>query len=378
MIVLRPLARLWQAAALALLTMVVGVSAFAAPASRVFEVTGVRVDVTAATAAAAREQALADGEAAAFRRLIERLTLPADRGLLPELTRHEITSLVREFSVAEEKVSPVRYLARLDFSFDADKIRRLLADSGIAYAATRSKPLLVLPVLRSAGATLLWDDPNPWRAAWAVRAQTLADGLVPVVVPLGDLADIAVVGAEQALAGEGQRFAQLSQRYRTGDTLIAQAVLERPSAGPAQLQVTVDRHRPAERDRVFARSFRIDPGDDLDGVFAAVVDAVVGRLEDDWKQDNLLRFDRLSVAAVVVPIATLEDWLAVRRRLGGVAVLERFDLVLLSRDQARVNLYYAGTPHQLMVALQQNDLVLTGDGADWRLGLATGVRPDAG
>jgi hypothetical protein len=91
-------------------------------------------------------------------------------------------------------------------------------------------------------------------------------------------------------------------------------------------------------------------------------------MENDWKQENLLQFDRPSVAAVTVRIAELGDWLTVRRRLENVAVLQRVDLVLLSRDQARVNLYYAGTPHQLLVALEQADLSLAQEGAEWILG----------
>src|SRR3990167_2989805 len=61
-----------------------------ASASVVFDVTGVAVDVTADTAAAARERAIAEGERAAFRRLLERLTLRSDHSRLPELPRAEI------------------------------------------------------------------------------------------------------------------------------------------------------------------------------------------------------------------------------------------------------------------------------------------------
>ena len=90
---------LCRAVTIALLAMAIAFPSIVEAATDLFEVKGVKVDVTAKTAAAAREQALAEGEAKAFRLLIDRLTLPADRGLLPELTRHEISSLVKEFSV---------------------------------------------------------------------------------------------------------------------------------------------------------------------------------------------------------------------------------------------------------------------------------------
>ena len=51
----------------------------------VFEVRDVAVDVTAETAAQAREQAHAEGEAVAFRILLERLTLRIEHEGLPHL-----------------------------------------------------------------------------------------------------------------------------------------------------------------------------------------------------------------------------------------------------------------------------------------------------
>jgi hypothetical protein len=368
-------ADLRRAVTIALLTTMIAAPSVVAAAANVFEVRDVKVDVTAKTAAAAREKALADGEVEAFHRLIQRLALPADRALLPELTRQEISSLVKDFSVAQEKASTVRYLASLDYTFKADKIRRLLVDSGVPYAATRSKPILVLPVYQSAGALILWDEPNRWRDAWAARPEEA--GLVPTIVPIGDLTDIAAISAEQAVQGDPARLAAMARRYGTGDTLVVHAVQENQApAEPPGLKVTVGRYRPEGRVQAFVRTFRAQQGETLDAVFDRAVDAIIGQMENDWKQENLLQFDRPSVAAVTVRIAELGDWLTVRRRLENVAVLQRVDLVLLSRDQARVNLYYAGTPHQLLVALEQADLSLAQEGAEWILGPTAAVAPN--
>ena len=58
-----------------------------ATAQDVFEVSGVAVDVTAETAAAARARALASGEQRAFEILLDRLTLKSDIDRLPVLSR---------------------------------------------------------------------------------------------------------------------------------------------------------------------------------------------------------------------------------------------------------------------------------------------------
>ena len=74
--------------------------------------------------------------------------------------------------------------------------------------------------------------------------------------------------------------------------------------------------------------------------------------------------------AAVVPITRLKDWLDVRARLAGVAVVRRAEMVLFSRSEVRVNLHFIGDRDQLALALEQSDLRLFEEGGQWRLGLA--------
>src|SRR5260370_39111716 len=171
----------------------------ASTADDIFTVPDIAVDATANSALAAREAARIDGQRRAFGVLIERLTLAADRGRVPRLSDQQLTELVRDFEVANERSSAVRYLAAYTFRFRAGDVRRLLADAGVPFAETVSKPVVVLAVLRRCESAPMWDDPNPWRGAWADRQ--VAAGPVPFLLPLGDAADVPAIGAEPALAG---------------------------------------------------------------------------------------------------------------------------------------------------------------------------------
>jgi hypothetical protein len=335
-----------------------------------FEVSGVAVDVTAETAAAAREKALLEGEARAFRHLLERLTLRGDHDRLPDLGGDEISTYVLDFAIAEEKTSAVRYLARLDFRFKADDVRRLLTDYGLRFAETSSKPLLVLPVYQAVAAMRLWDDPNPWLEAW--KALPPADGLVPLVLPLGDLMDIAAIGVDQAVNGDVQRLAAVAGRYNTADVLVARAILRTGVTGLPEIEVVVSRHGSVAERRSVVAALAAQPGETVEAVLRRAAAQVSRQVEDRWKRDNLLLFDQSAVVAVIVPIAGLAIWLDVRGRLAGVAVVQRVDLVLLSRDEVRVNLHYIGEHGQLIVALKQADLDLSRQGDDWILSLSGG------
>jgi len=338
----------------------------AADAVDVFEVKDVAVDVTAATAAEAREEALVQGEIAAFQRLLERLTLRGHREKLPELPKADIDIYVQDFSVADEKTSSVRYLARLNFRFKAEEVRRLLHDFGIPFAETMSKPVLVLPVFQDAGALILWDDPNPWRDAWASRPPTA--GLVPTILPIGDLADIAAIGAEQAMDGDMQRLNAVALRYGASDTLVVFGVLRFDAANNRRaLEVYFTRYGTQLREQTEVMSFAQEKIETVPQLLLRAARELTQIVEDNWKRDNLLQLARSGAVAVVVPITGLKDWLAVRKRLQQVAVVRRAEMVLLSQDEVRVNLHFLGDPGQLALALEQADLRLFEESGEWLL-----------
>ncbi len=331
-----------------------------------FSVRGVKVDVTAASAVEARDKARMLGERAAFRQLLERLTMRVDHVRLPDFPTAEIATYVFDFEVAREKASTVRYLATLNYNFKAREIRNLLIDMGISFAETTSKPVLVLPVYQAAGTLLLWDDPNPWRQAWTGRPEL--DSLVPAILPTGDLADIAAIGPEQAVAGDDQRLSVIAARYNAGDTVVAHATLRMDRSRP-DLETYVTRYGTAMQEQTIVKSFTLKDQENLEGLLARAATELTSQIEDNWKRDNLLQFDKRAVVAVKIRINSLKDWLNIRNRLDGVAVIRSSDLVLLSLDEARVNLHYIGEPGQLALALEQTDLKIFREGDGWVLEL---------
>ncbi len=332
----------------------------------VFVTSGLKVDVTAASTAEARDKALAMGERAAFRQLLERLTMRRDHFRLPAFSAAEIAAFVLDFEVAQEKASAVRYLATLNYSFKADAVRRMLIDREIAFAETTSKPVLVLPVYQAAGALLLWDDPNPWRHAWAERPEIFS--LVPAILPGGDLSDIATIGPEQAVSGDEQRLSAIAGRYDAGDTIVAHATMNMDRGRP-DLEVYVTRYGTAQQEQTVVKSFTSGEQETLDMMLTRAAVELTRQIEDNWKRDNLLQFGQQAVVAVKIRIGGLADWLDIRNRLGGVAVIRKSDLVLLSLDEVRVNLHYIGEPGQLALALEQADLVINREGDGWVLEL---------
>ncbi len=330
----------------------------------VFEIRNVVVDVTDESATLARKKALEQGSNEAFQRLLHRLTLIRDRPRLPRLEQEEISGFVRDFGVADEKTASKRYLARLSYRFNRKKIRDLLKDFNLEFAETQSKPVLVLPVFQTAGAIALWDDPNPWRQAWTNVVEF--EGLVPLKRPAGDLADVASIGPEQAVQGDRERLQAIADRYQTGAVIVAYAQLGLDAAVARQrLEVLVTRYGNDPEPVTEELIYRQGEQETVAQLLTRAAYEVGDHIENQWKETNLLKLDRPNIAAVVIPITGIRDWLKVQDRLKGVALVRRTELVLLSLDEARVNLHYVGESEQLRISLGQADLTMVQEDGEW-------------
>jgi hypothetical protein len=349
-----------------LLLLLLGTAAAAQqPGADVFTIPHVAADATAANASAARDQALAEGQRKAFRILMQRLTLPTDASRLPNVSGSQLTDLVQGFEVGNERRSGVRYLANYTFHFRPEAVRQLLRQSGIAFAETPSKPLVVLPVLHEGDRTVLWDDPNPWRDAW--NSVQLPLGLVPVVTPLGDLNDVAAIDADSAARGEQEHLAAISQRYGGADVLVTQAVPK--TDGTDGVDVTTTRYSPgvSGSEQTWVTSASANAGESPADLMRRAAGDTMAQVEEAWKVANILDTRLSGTLVALVPVGTLPDWIAVRDRLVGIPAVRSTQLVSLDREGARVEIRYIGDPAQLRLALGQRDLELSGTDPDWVL-----------
>jgi hypothetical protein len=330
-----------------------------------FMASGVAVDVTAGSASEARDRALAQGQLLGFATMLRTLTDPADHGRLPRADPATVANMITGFEIEEEKASAVRYIATLTYRFDASSVRTMLQNLGIPFAEGRGRPMLVLPVLNAGGAALLWEEPNPWRDAWLRRAR--ASGLVPLVLPIGDLVDISKVSAEQAMAGDAGALADLAARYQAADVLVVIATADAVAG-------TVD-----------ASAFRYGVGGGVavarasvagaENPFADAAAQITARLEADWKSQNMVRADLSGQIGVIVPVQSLSDWTLLRRRLGAVGSIRQARLVRLQRGQAQIDLDFVGTIDQLQRTLAQQGLDLRQGLAAWVLSLPGAAMP---
>lgn len=333
--------------------------------SKIYEVNDVPVDATAESAAAARQQALRAGEREAFNRLVRRITLREYHSQLPNPDHGTISTYVRDFAVSDEKTSSVRYLARMHVRFRSNDIRQLLNEFGIPFSETVSKPVLVLPVVERNGVFSLWEETNRWRQAW--NTVDNQGRMVPIVRPGGDLTDIATIGTQHTVNGDLIRLKSITTRYDAGSVLVAIAFVDTSAINYKGLEVQLARYGPGFDGAVRTYRFTGPADESLDALMARTVDSVSENLEETWKRSNLMNLDDRGLLPVSVPISSLPDWMNMQQRISRAAVVSKMDVVLLSREEARVNLHFLGTLQQLTIALAQNDLQLTQQEGVWMI-----------
>jgi hypothetical protein len=361
--------RAWTLRAIATLALmavaVVACTASAAADDDLFEVLDIKVDETDQTAAAAREKALAEGERRAWDVLVQRLADPQQRRL-PQFSQREIGDAVKDIWVTEEKTSPVRYIASLNYNFRPASVRRLLTSRGVRFTMTPSQPVVVLPVYEAAEGRLLWDDPNPWRQAWqSVRVR----GLVPIKVPNGDLADLSIVGVDQALAGDRSRLVELAQRHGAGDALVTVATVEPgPASTSRNLKVSAIRYSATSAQPLAERSFAIEAGAVTPDLLRQAALTVADDLQAAWRHGTATapaESKPTSATMVAVPLPSLEEWVRMRTRLQTLPQVQSVTLQSITREEARLMIVYPGKTEELSSALAERGLYLRDRDGGW-------------
>lgn len=346
------------------------------PDSGVYEVTGVPADVTADSAAHARDEAVKQGQRAALEQLLQRLG--ADSTLAAKLSDDDIAALVQSFEVENERSSSVRYLGTFTVQFRPGAVRNFLGGHNASFSDTVSRPVLVLPVMMNNGHPVLWEENTSWRQAWDSGAH--GGGLVPVVLPTGGLDDIALLSTDEAMAGKDDSLAALANKYQAGSVLVT--VLDGDLTKPgSSLTVELRRYDASGASLSNTSVVLAVPADkkELDALMPQAVKQVRTQLEADWRQEQggeaasanpdtgaapPTEAGPTAFLPVDVPIATLAEWEKIRQKLDHVPSIRHAEIITLARGLTNIEIEFTGDIPQLQNALATQNLSLVQDTAN--------------
>lgn len=326
-----------------------------AQAGAVYTATGIDVDVTGDTATL-RDQAVLQGQRLGLQKVLAQIA-PAERVQSLTLPSDDvISSWLQDFEIEQEKSSATHYIGRYTFRFLADPVQQFLAGNNVAFAQAQTKRVLVLPVYTDeTGNSTLWGSANLLLLPWGAKAPS--SSLVPLVLPSGDVSDSTTLSATQALAGDTQRLAALAQRYSAGEVMVTEVKAAPVGAdGMQSFAVSATRYG-RQATTQFSDTVAGDPAA-LEDLLSQSVDRTINWVQGQVRETNLVDASRQTAMMVDVPLASLKQWVDIKKQLGGVPSLKSVRLVSLTKAMAVLDIAFLGDIPQFQRSLAQQDLAL--------------------
>ena len=131
----------------------------------IFGVAGVRIDQRAENASKARDVGIRNAAERAFAIVLDRL-LPTAEGQAQFMAAHDLDDFSDFTHIVEENNLEQRYIATLDFCFDAARLRQAMIAAGLQWSELQSPPILVVPVWKGPDGARAWYRDNKWLAGW--------------------------------------------------------------------------------------------------------------------------------------------------------------------------------------------------------------------
>jgi hypothetical protein len=323
-----------------------------------FQINDVVADVTAANAAAARDKAVMQAQRSALEQLMGRLG--AEATLATKQSDDALAGLVQGFEVQQERTSSVRYIGTFTVQFKPAAVRALLGQGGHEVTVTRGKPTLILPVVQSGTRVILWEDNTAWRKAWESAAS--GGGLIPLVVPMGDMTDIATINGQEAISGKPEAWQAIMGKYQAVDAALA--ILQEPAAATDPVRVSLQRW---QTEGSLAAPVVVSVNNSATAAAEGVRQLKL-ELDQQWREASKPpAMGPVSRLPIAVPTPNLAVWSGVQARLAAIPAIKRTNIIALSRGGANIELEYQGSLPDLQQALLAQNLILTSAAGGWLL-----------
>jgi hypothetical protein len=331
-------------------------AAFADP----YKVKDLLIDKTAATAAEARKLATDEARLVAAQRLIDRLTLPEDRGQAREPIDVNVvaTRLSRNQETQEQqKTFPVpggiRITGVVAQNFVAKDVRDYLDARGVPYVDTQAAKALLVP---SVGGGV---DAAQWGAQWTQtvnqggQSRVVGQSDDTVLTPYVALDEVwprrpTFMDVQSEISSVGADHAIVAEAYSQGGIYVRLIDL-RTNAADGGLGV-------------------VGPFGDL----AAAKRGAIAELERAWKVRSIVRTTGSTDVQLTANFRDIGEWVKIRKGLETSRLVRNLNIESLSTSGADLRFAYSGRPDQLAADLRAKGVDLRNGDGGWVLQVVSG------
>lgn len=322
-----------------------------------FGVTGISVDQTAQTAEDAQTEGMKQAAVTGFSRILSRL-LRSQSAMDAFLAENDPDQFVDFFRIAEENSLEGRYIAVLDYCFDASRLRAAFRETGLAWAELKSPRILVLPVWLAPDGARAWQRDNDWLNGWR-DAVALSDGLVDFTVLEPTILNERSLRAEDLAAAEPATLRRAATVAGADQIMLVTARLDYQGARQV---LAVDGELFTDKAKsltLLARMVDQPVSGDLVKQLASARSQILSELEAGWHSANIIEGSETRQITVEVPVATLNQWASRLEAFGSVAVIDEYVVRTLDIRGGLVTLTIVGNQAAFANALAAFNLKFT-------------------
>lgn len=183
-----------------------------------YSIKAIEVQHTGVSSLAAKDAALKDARKQAFQLMIQKLIDKKEMDRFETIDDTAIEFLIDSMQIMNEQMGKKSYKATVSFQFNKERIEEFLKNKAVQYVAPVHKSIVVLPLLSDGAKTYLFEKENLWMDLW--KGHSFNHALMTFVVPNGDLSDMNLLDAEDALIGAAEKMAAIASRYQVSAVVV--------------------------------------------------------------------------------------------------------------------------------------------------------------
>ena len=322
----------------------------------VFGVSNISIDQRAETAAIARDTGVRMAAEQAFSMVLDRLLLPnKKRDLFAE--SHDLDDFSDFTHIVEENSLDRRYIATLDFCFDATRLRKAMIIADLSWSELQSPPILVIPVWEGPEGARVWHQDNEWLSGWWNEIDAY-DGLLSFRLLERNLINERQFRGEDFTLAKELKLTKAASLVQAEQVMIVIASLDYEGSDPlvtVTAQIFDEKGRMItdilSDDRVVIRESR---GQNL----GFVRSKIISKIETSWHMANLIDDSTANYLTVFLPVKSIKDWADRLHALDQIAMVQNYNILSLNTQGGRISMRFAGSRQALKNALAAHQLLL--------------------
>jgi hypothetical protein len=286
--------------------------------------------------------------------------LPTAEGQAQFMAAHDLDDFSDFTHIVEENNLEQRYIATLDFCFDAARLRQAMIAAGLQWSELQSPPILVVPVWKGPDGARAWYRDNKWLSGWW-NAVASYSGLLSLRQLDRNLINERQFRGEDLADANPVKLAAAASLVKAEQIMVVMAALDYDGSKPV-ITITArlfDKNGQLLTDILYGDQM-ILTNLDQDGL-DEMRRKIIAKMDSSWHMANLIDGAVADYLTVFMPVSSVKDWAKRLTALNEVAVIQSYDILSLDTKGGQVVLRLVGSREALGNALAAHKLELVDD-----------------